>query len=291
MLRFAACLSLAAASLTAAALATAPSNTSSINAQIQKMNWEKGTLHLASSHAAVAQPPSLRMIRDRDARKFDALMNGVTDDAVEAVSADRKTGDIVVFEYTDSGYVKADDWTSLDPNQMLQDIKDNTEQANQDRKTKGIPAIHVVGWLEKPQYDKATGTVRWSIAAKTDTLRTFNAIALILGRHGYQKLTWVGTQNEYKARGGLLDTVVRADRFDKGARYKDYVAGDKIAEVGLAALVGAVAGAGLAKVGFFAGLLLLFKKLAILIIAVAVGAYRWIRQRFSRVAASQRIVP
>jgi uncharacterized membrane-anchored protein len=287
VLRFVAYLALIGAVLTTSALATAPQSASAVNAQITKMDWQKGTVHLGSSHATLAQPPSLRIIRGADARKFDELMNGVTNDTVEAVSADRKSGDIVVFEYTDSGYVKADDWTSLDPNQMLEDIKNNTENANKERQAQGIPVVHVAGWLEKPQYDKATGTVRWSIAANAQGGRSFNAVALILGRHGYQKLTWVGQLNEYKPRGGLLDKVVSADRFDKGARYTEYVTGDKIAEFGLAAL----AGAGLAKVGFFAGLLLLFKKLAIVIIVAVAAGYRWIRQRFSGVAASQRIVP
>ena len=254
------------------------------------MNWQKGVVHLGSSQATIVQPPNLITITGADAKRFDVLNNGGTDSTVEAVSADKKSGDIIYYEYDDAGYVKADDWTTLDPAKMLQDIKDNTEQANIDRKAQNIPQVHVVGWIQTPQYDKASGTVRWSIAAQDSQGRTFNAIALVLGRHGYQKLTWVGPAKDYKNRGGLLDVAVRADRFDKGARYKDYVNGDKIAEVGLAALVGVAAGAGLAKLGFFAGLLLLLKKFIILIVAAAAGIYRWISQRLKNFSASQRIV-
>lgn len=256
--------------------------------EVRQLHWQGGVLHLDTSHVTVSQPPRMIMVRGSDAAKFDRITNGSADTNIEAVSIDTKSGDTVYFQYVDSGYVKADDWTSINTGQMLQGIKDNTEQANAERQSHGMSPLHVTGWLEKPTYDKATDTVRWSLNASSSGREIFNAVALILGRHGYQELTWVGDSSEYRSRGGLLDQMILADHFDKGSRYQDYANGDKIAEVGLAALVGTVAGATLAKTGFFVGLLLVLKKFFILIIAAIIGGFRWLKSKLAGPFARQQ---
>ena len=74
-----------------------------------------------------------------------------------------------------------------------------------------------------------------------------NSVAIKLGRHGYEKFTWVTAKETYVAKGGMLDRIVAAQSFNQGARYQDYVTGDKLAGYGIAALVGTVAGATLVK--------------------------------------------
>jgi uncharacterized membrane-anchored protein len=63
-------------------------------------------------------------------------------------------------------------------------------------------------------------------------------------------------------------------RYDPGQRYEDHAAGDKLAGFGIAALVGAVAGAKLAKVAAVGGLLLLVKKFWFLVFAPLALLYR-----------------
>ena len=61
----------------------------------------------------------------------------------------------------------------------------------------------------------------------------------------------------------LLEEIINS--YKEGKRYTDYIKGDKMAKVGgLAALI--AGGAGAAKVGILAKLLLIFKKIWILIL-------------------------
>jgi uncharacterized membrane-anchored protein len=159
---------------------------------------------------------------------------------------------------------------------MLKGIKDNTEAANADKKAQGITPLHVLGWVKQPAYDSATKTVRWAINAKDEgqSEPIVNSVALVLGRHGYEEFTWVVDQSKYVSSGGMLDRVVAAQHFDQGARYQDYISGDKLAGYGIAALVGTAAGATLVKTGALVGLLLLLKKFWLLLAAGVAWAWR-----------------
>jgi uncharacterized membrane-anchored protein len=248
---------------------------------IRAMHWSNGPQRLSASQSNIVPPSQVFMIRGDEAQKYDKLVNGEADEDTEGIAQDAKTGDVVYFEYKDAGYVTVDDWTKVDPSGMLQSIKDGTDAGNEDRKSNGLAALHVLDWVQKPTYDSSSKTVRWAISAKADDspVPIVNSIALILGRHGYEKLTWVTQQSSYVSRGGMLDHMVVAQHFNQGARYQDYVSGDKLAGYGIAALVGTVAGATLVKTGAFVAILLALKKLWFLVIAGLVGAWRWVSQR------------
>jgi len=248
---------------------------------IVALHWSKLPQRLEASNSTLTPPAHVAAIRGDDAAKYEKLTNGDVDSSLEAVAVNFKTGEPVFLEYTDSGYVTVDDWKDVDTSAMLQSIKDNTESGNAGKKAQGIAPIHVLDWIQKPTYDSATQTVRWAISAGVEgqSEPIVNSVALVLGRRGYEKLTWVADRNKYVGRGGMLDTVLAAQRFNPGARYADHANGDKLAGYGLTALVGTVAGATLYKVGAFAALLLLLKKLWFLGIAAVVGAWRWIASR------------
>src|SRR6266446_5681931 len=48
------------------------------------------------------------------------------------------------------GYVAVDDWADVDPVKMLDAIRENTEEANAERRQQGVGEMHVVGWLQRP---------------------------------------------------------------------------------------------------------------------------------------------
>jgi uncharacterized membrane-anchored protein len=247
-------------------------------AAIRAMHWSSSPQDLSASQSNVVPPAHVRMIRGDEARTFDKLINGQADAATEAIASDPRTGDVVYLQFSDAGYVTVDDWTKVDSGQLLQSIRDNTETSNADRKASGVAAIHVLDWVQKPAFDPTTKTVRWAISAKSDDSPApiVNSIAIKLGRHGYEKFTWVTAKETYVAKGGMLDQIVAAQSFNQGARYQDYVTGDKLAGYGIAALVGTVAGATLVKTGALLAILLFMKKLWFLGVAGILAAWRWI---------------
>lgn len=201
-----------------------------------------------------------------------ALGNTTTDSFLGLIIPKQDPFWFVTVYYTDSGYVKDEDAKEWDADELLQSLKDGTEIANKERAERGIPALDIVGWVEKPSYDAATHRLVWSILAKdrgtTDTTINYNTYAL--GRRGYFELNLVTGEDaiaEDKKHAGVL---LAALDYKPGERYADFNAStDRVAEYGIAALIG---GAAAKKLGLFAAIgVALAKFWKVILIAVAVG--------------------
>jgi uncharacterized membrane-anchored protein len=228
----------------------------------------------------VSLPPGFISVNGQDARTFEEIAQGHPDNDTESVLVDKDDNE-VVFQYFPSGYITIDDWQDLDPKTLIRTISENTEASNAQRREKGVPELHVIGWVQEPSFDRTTKTVFWALNAKSsDGTGVENSVALRLGRSGYEKLIWVTEPANFKPNGGVLDIMLRAHSFDPGQRYDDHVEGDKLAGYGIAALVGAVAGAKLVKIGAFAAILLFAKKLWFLAFAALAVFYRKIKALF-----------
>ena len=238
-----------------------------------KVPWVHDGKHkLGESSSTLALPHDHAAAFAADAVRFETLLgNGdLASRHVEAVVVNRRNEQVIFQSFNDEGYVTLDDWKDVDAAAMLETIKDNTEKGNAERGRDGFAAVHVKSWLQPPTLDRDGNTVRWAIAADDGNTPIVNAVALRLGRRGFEKLTWVGDAGAYAAVGGELDLMLRSHAFDPGFRYADYVTGDKVAAYGAGALVATLVGAKLAKVGLFAGLLVLLKKFGVFAV-VALG--------------------
>lgn len=173
---------------------------------------------------------------------------------------------LVDLNYVDSGYIKDDDAKDWDTAHMLEALKEGNEEQNKVRKAKGIAEIETHGWIEQPHYDAATHRLIWSIdvheKGKADDNPAVNYNTYALGRKGYINLTLVTDSKDIAKYKPVAQQLLADIEFNQGERYADYnAATDKVAEYGLAALVGGVAakklgllaviGAFLAKAGKF----------------------------------------
>jgi len=245
-------------------------------AEIRQMNWLGGKQPLASSKTMLALPDGFTMVRDAEARRMDNLLNGDTDDELEAIVHGGKG--TVYFSYVDAGYVTDDDWSSVDATAMMDDIRKSTDEGNDERKSQGLAELRVTGWLQQPVFDKATKTVHWAIEGSADDGPFVNAIALKLGRYGYERITWATAPADYQPTGGTSDVMLAAQSFDSGARYEDHISADKIAGFGVGALVASVAGVKLAKVLGFGAVILLVKKFGVVLLAGCAAAFGAVRR-------------
>jgi uncharacterized membrane-anchored protein len=232
------------------------------------LNWlQAGTYKLPASNSTIALPEGYSMVRGEDARRLLTLA-AEADDATEAVVMSPQFKDEIVFENTSEGYVAVDDWADVDPVKMLDTIRENTEEANAERRRQGLDELHVVGWLQRPTLDRNTATVYWALEGADADHHVVNSIALRLGRDGYERVNWIVDKADYQPVGGQLDVMLRSHSFDQGHQYADHTSGDKVAMYTIAGLVAAVAGAKVAKVAGGVALLVLLKKFGVLIFAV-----------------------
>ena len=184
---------------------------------------------------------------------------------------------IVVVRHIQEGYIKDDDAKNWNQDELLKNLKEGTDAANEDRRSRGFTELEVVGWVEPPAYDAQTHRLVWSLSLKPkgETGAQVNGInynTYALGRDGYFSLNLL-TDSGHIGRDKAVAHELLADLdYNAGKRYEDFNAStDHIAEYGLAALIGGIAAK---KLGLFAVIIAFALKFAkvIAVGAVALGA-------------------
>jgi uncharacterized membrane-anchored protein len=191
-------------------------------------------------------------------------------------SDDANANWFVVIRYIDAGYIRDDDAKDWNADELLKNLKVGTDEANRERRGRDIPELEVLGWVEAPRYDAATHRLVWSAATKDKSEpgaapRGVNYNTYALGRHGYISLNLVTEYAAIEKEKPIAQRLLGALEFDSGKRYADFNSStDRVAEYGLAALVGGFAAK---KLGLFAMLgVLLAKFWKVVAIAGVAGA-------------------
>jgi uncharacterized membrane-anchored protein len=222
-----------------------PETREAFEAEIAGLPWEHkaGGYRLHFSRSSIKLGPDLLIVRGHGARRFMFLNQGVERPETEAVIVDPDSLAQVIVSFHEVGYVVSDDWDALDVGKLLQAVVKSTEQANLESREHGLPELRVKGWVEQPTFDAGSHTTYWALEADDGKERLVNAVAVKLGRYGFQTLTWAGTWEEYAASNDLLKALLQSHAFDPGYGYRDHAPGDEVAEFGIASLVAVTAGA------------------------------------------------
>ncbi len=192
----------------------------------------------------------------------------------------------IVVRYDKSGYVEDDDADAIDYAELLEAMREDVVDSNEERRKRGYPAIELVGWASTPYYDKATHKLHWAKELHFDgeTGNTLNYNLRALGRNGVLELNFVAGMEQLDTIRRAIPRVMAEVNFKPGYRYEEFDSSvDAVAGYGLAALV---AGGVLKKAGFFGAILAVLvaaKKLWI-VAAVALfgGVSAFLRRRRAR---------
>lgn len=224
-----------------------------------QLNWKtEGTYRLPNSNSILKLPSNYGLVLGEEALEIYRIDEEPIGEDLEAYVCEANTfDDTMLFRYVDDGYVSLHDWEEIDSKILLEGIISNTEKDNEVRRKRGLEEITNIVWLQEPTLNRETKTVYWATNALCGNEPLVNAIALRLGRKGYERISWVTSPSTFVPFGGHLEVMLQAHSFEPGNRYSDYEVGDKIAEYGVAALVAGSVGAKVFKAG---GFLLFFKK-------------------------------
>jgi len=210
-----------------------------------------------ADQAVLKLPAGMRFIPHSEADGLMVAMgNTASERTLGLVTPAGDEGDwLVLAEFQPAGYIKEDDAKDWNVDELFKQLKEGTEEANKMRAERGIPALEVLGWIEKPRYDAATHRLVWSMAARNqgetdEAQQGVNYITSALGRDGYISLDLITGRPRIEADKAVAQTLLSALQYKDGKRYADFNAKtDHVAEYGLAALVAGVAAK---KLGFFA---------------------------------------
>ena len=172
--------------------------------------------------------------------------------------------DTIYFSYSGSGYVSIEDWKNVDTNAMLKELNDNSKAIAQERKAKNLPYVTNASWIHKPQLDRQKNMVYYAYKLEWgDGSITLESSSLVLGKGGYTKITFVTNYDENLS----LPTASKRNKnkastfiYDQEEMYSNYKTGDKVAAVGIGALLATTLGVKAIKPGLLVGLMVLLKK-------------------------------
>lgn len=193
--------------------------------------------------------------------------------------ASEEQGWMVVARYEDAGYIKDDDAKNWNVDDLFKSLKDGTEASNEERRKNGYPELDILGWVEKPNYVADTHRLVWSMSARVkgapaDEPTSINYNTYALGREGYITLNLITGQQAIGQDKAHAQTLLSALNFNEGKRYADFnQSTDKVAEYGLAALVGGLAAKKLGMFALAAGFFAKFAKVILLAGAGVVAAF------------------
>ena len=244
------------------------------------LKFQQGKITLPDGIATLNLPESFRYLGPDDAQRVlveawhnpprDMKTLGMIVPAGLSPASENGWGVIVTFDK--DGHVKDDDADSIKYDTLLKDMQESVQANNEERKKEGYPAMSLLGWAEKPSYDKQTHKLYWAkeIGTEGASENTLNYNIRVLGRDGVLVLNAIAGMTQIGQIKGEMQTVTAFTDFSAGNRYADFDSKtDKVAEYGIAALV---AGGIAAKLGLFGklfALLLVFKK--VLLVALAAG--------------------
>jgi uncharacterized membrane-anchored protein len=158
-----------------------------------------------------------------------------------------------IFRFDDSGYVRDDE--KLDPDALLEELKQTNRASQEERKRRGIPILTLEGWFVEPHYDLQTKRLEWGTRLRTESNDVVvNYTIKLLGRRGVMNAILVSDPGSLSKDTREFKSALTGYSFNAGEGYAEFRSGDKIAEYGLSALVLGGAAAAAAKAGAFKGM-------------------------------------
>jgi uncharacterized membrane-anchored protein len=199
---------------------------------------------------------------------------------------------LVAARYIKEGYIKDDEATNWDADELLRNLKEGNEEANKDRVARGFPEVEVLGWVEKPTYDSVTHRLVWSMLSKQkgepdSAVKGINYNTYALGRDGYFSLNLLTRADRVNADKVAAHHLLASLSYSPGKKYEDFdAASDHIAEYGIAALVGGVVAKKLGLLALIGVFIAKFAKvIGIAALALGGGTWNFFRRRTTKSAA------
>lgn len=239
---------------------------------VGELPWQLGpTKADIADRATIALPESYAFLGAEDTRKLNVLLENPPTGADEYTVAPDDLNWIAFFNFSETGYIKDDE--TLDPDEILNSIREGTEHGNIERRKNGWDTMRIVGWSFKPQYDEQLKTLEWAVLAELEGSgsQVVNYNTRLLGRRGVMEVVLVASPEDLQASIADFKQLLPDYQYNDGERYAQYEPGDRVAAYGLAALITGGAAAVASKKGVFAAIAVFLAKAWKLVIVAIIG--------------------
>lgn len=253
---------------------------------VKNLKYQQGTIDLRGGLATLTVPKEFNFLGPDDTETVLVKLwgNPPSDDKplgllIPAGMTPLSTNCwVVTIDYNEGGYVKDDDASKINYDDLLAKMRKGVAASNQERKKEGYPTVELLGWAAPPHYDAATHKLYWAKKLKFEGAEddTLNYSIRMLGRKGVLELNAIASVDQFAEIDAQTPQILGMVDFKEGSRYADFDPKvDKVAKYGIATLVAGGALALAAKAGFFKVILvaLLAAKKFIIIGVIALVAF------------------
>lgn len=218
------------------------------NQMLMNLNYRQGDIQLPGKIATI-ELNKYYYLDQKDAQKVLVEMWKNPPDSVKQVLgmivpdydnvASQKSW-AVIISYNESGYVSDTDAASINYDQLLAEMKTQTEDTNKLRTTKNYSDMRLEGWAEPPHYDRTTHQIYWAkeLSFSDQDKRMLNYSVKMLGRKGVLAMNGIAGIDQIKDIKTIVNNIVLSTHFEKGYRYEEFdPKADKVANNNVNALV------------------------------------------------------
>ncbi|WP_043003118.1 DUF2167 domain-containing protein [Comamonas testosteroni] len=209
--------------------------TQELPAEIKALHWQESGKGEIADKASVKIPSGYAFLGQADTSKLlQAFGNPPSSD--HFLIAPKSLDWFAVFSYDDTGYVKDDE--KIDADDLLKSMQSGDKAGNEQRKKLGLEALYTDGWQVPPHYDTATKRLEWGLRLRGETgEKNVNYTSRILGRSGVMTATLVSDTATLAQNTEEFKKVLAGFDYNSGQTYAEFKNGDKVAAIGLGALV------------------------------------------------------
>ncbi|MBL7768425.1 MAG: DUF2167 domain-containing protein [Flavipsychrobacter sp.] len=129
-----------------------------------------------------------------------------------------------VISYAPIGYVSTETDKEFNHLDLLNDIRDQLQKANEKRLELGFNSLQVENWVMVPYFDEYKKALYWATELKVngsnESLVNYNL--RLLGKNGVLKINAVGTMDQLPAIKKVLPFFLSQSEFLEGFRYSDH---------------------------------------------------------------------
>lgn len=250
------------------------------------MKWETGNIKISNDAVDLKIPAGFKFLgAEQSQYVLEDLWGNMKDNTVLGMIFPSHLNPLddsawaFVVTFDNMGYVKDTDADDIKYDDLLKQLKEDSKKANEERIKLGMSQFDLIGWAQKPYYDKTNKVLHWAKEYKSSdaTENTLNYDVRILGRKGVLSLNAVARMSQLPEVKNNIDDVLKIPSFTEGNRYSDF--NPDVDKVAAWTIGGLVAGKLLAKVGIFAVLAKYLKLIIIGGAALVGGLWKWISGR------------
>ena len=208
---------------------------SEVPEQIKALQWQDKGDGAIAGKATVKIPQGYGFLGESDTSKL-LQMYGNPPSTEHFLIAPKSLDWFAVFSFDDTGYVKDDE--KIDAPELLKSMQASDEAGNKERKRLGLEALYTDGWQVPPHYDTGTKRLEWGLRLRDEHGdKNVNYTSRILGRSGVMSATLVSDTETLAKNTDEFKKVLTGFNYNSGQTYAEFKNGDKIAAIGLGALV------------------------------------------------------